>query len=238
MKKKIKVTIHQPNFMPWLGYFDKINKSDIFVVLDHVEMDVKNSKWLKRVKMVINNKVDWVSIPLLKPEQGHMQSIMNIRVDINNKDFLKKKNQILNQYSKCPFYFEIEPMINNFFKDEKKLISEKNIEFIISIINLLKINTKIIKSSNLNITSKKNQMNIDIVKKMGGNTYVSGMGAAYQINDEFVKQGLQLEYSNFDPSSCRYNHLGLNSFVDGLSIIDVISNIGTKELIKNHLNKQ
>jgi hypothetical protein len=52
------IAIHQPDFMPWLGFFYKLSKSDCFVLLDHVHMDIKNSGWIKRVKFLINDTLD------------------------------------------------------------------------------------------------------------------------------------------------------------------------------------
>ena len=222
-----KVTIHQPDFMPWLGLFYKIYISDVFVILDHVEMDVKNSAWLKRVKFFLNNKVEWVSIPLVRPKEGHMLRIQNIEVAIENKEFNKKKNQIVNQYRKHPYYSEIEPIINKYFSKDSNLVCEKNIEFIKDIIERLDIDTKIIRSSTLNISTSKNQMNIDIVKKINGGVYISGMGAdGYQISSDFEKQRLMLEYSNFNADHYKYPQKNAKVFESGLSVVDALMNLG------------
>lgn len=234
--KKI-ITIHQPDFMPWLGLFYKINKSDLFVILDHVQMDVKNSKWLKRVKMFVNNKSEWISIPLLKPKEGHMQAINEILIDVNNKEFKKKKNQIINQYSKHPFFNEVEPLIDVFFDTKVDSVQEKNIQFIKSVLLLLDIKTEIVISSELEIQSSKNQMNIDIIKLLKGDVYMSGMGAdGYQIECDFEKENIKLEYSNFNPLNYQYSQKGGNEFVEGLSVLDAICNVGIDKL-KEMLNE-
>ncbi len=71
--------IHQPNFFPWLGYFDKINRADVFVFLDDVAYPKSGSgmgSWCNRVKLSIQNQSKWVSCPV-KRETGQ-QIIKNV----------------------------------------------------------------------------------------------------------------------------------------------------------------
>ena len=62
------VAIHQPNFLPWLGYFDKIARADRFVILDSVPLQLTGGNYTNRVKMIVSGKPAWITMPL---RRGH-----------------------------------------------------------------------------------------------------------------------------------------------------------------------
>jgi len=227
------VTIHQPDFMPWLGFFYKLSKVDYFVLLDHVEMDVKNAGWIKRVKHLMNDNPQWVTIPLKHPAKGHILPIKDMVIDTNNSAYLKAYRILKNIYAKHPFYKEHIYLVEEFFDFESNSVSERNFFMIKKILQLLEINLTIIKSSELDVQSNKSEMNAEIVKKVGGKTYFSGQGAIeYQNENHFNRLNIELKVSDFDPLKYIYSQIGEKNFIPGLSILDAIMNIGVIEVKK------
>ena len=86
------ITIHQPDFMPWYGFFNKISKVDTWVVLDHVHNNPRKAFWGRRVQILSNGKPLWLSIPLEKPPQeGQLGMPLNImKINLQEKKNISK----------------------------------------------------------------------------------------------------------------------------------------------------
>jgi len=64
------VAIHQPNFLPWLGYFDKLARADTFVLLDSVQFPKRNGTWMNRVKLLVGGEPGWITVPIVRAYHG------------------------------------------------------------------------------------------------------------------------------------------------------------------------
>jgi hypothetical protein len=232
------IAIHQPDFMPWLGFFYKLSKSDCFVLLDHVHMDVKNSGWIKRVKFLINGTPQWVSIPLKRPLEGFSLPINRIMIDLNNPHFQKAYRCLNAAFLNYPYYKEYKYLLDAYFMGSTSCLCDKNFEFIQEVIKLLNLNIKIYKSSDIKIKLTKSEMNAEIVELLGGTVYMSGQGAAsYQNEDDFKNRNIELRVSDFDAIKFAYSQLDREEFKPGLSVVDTLMNIGAEEttrLITQH----
>lgn len=223
------ITIHQPNFFPWLGFFNKINNADTWVVLDHVENNPRESSFLgRRVKLLINKTEKWVSVPLKKPEEKGIIGIPINKMQINEsvpKLMISNKLSIEQSYKKYPFFNTVFPLVENYFNSTESSLMKRNMNFINEVLQKLEIQTEIIYSSSLNCNNKSTNLLIEIIKKVNGTHYLAGEGARkYQIDDLFKEQGITLTYNNFKHPE--YIQPNTDTFIPGLSIIDVLMNIG------------
>lgn len=229
-----KITIHQPDFMPWIGFFNKISKADVFVVLNHVENNPRDSSfWGRRVKILANKTDFWFSIPLVKPPKGIIGiPIKEMEINMNEKKNFKKSLSLIQQnYSKTPFFKDVFPIIENYFNSETENLCHRNMEFITIIMDKLKIDTEVIYSDQLNSKSKSTEMLIEILKKTNGTTYLCGGGAdGYQEDELFNEANIKLEYNNFKHPV--YNQLNTDEFIPGLSIVDLLMNEGFDNAIQ------
>ena len=99
------VAIHQPNFFPWLGFFNKIVKSDYFVLLDDVQMPKKGGTWTNRVPLIISGKKNWLTIPIDRSYSGTMPiNKVKIKNELNWRDKMLKTLYI--SYKKHPYFFK------------------------------------------------------------------------------------------------------------------------------------
>lgn len=212
------VSIHQPNFIPWLGYFYKIKKSDIFVFLDNVQFS-KNS-YQNRVKIKSSQGAIWLTVPV-------MQSFGQLTKDvkINNKEPWREKHlkTIEMNYKRSKYFKPVYEILNQvYYKKEWDLLTELNIEFINKISQYLSIETKTIRSSSLNVDGKSTDLLINIIKELHCFTYFSGKGAVnYQDEDKYKENDITLVYTDFRHPV--YPQLW-KEFVEGLSIIDMLFN--------------
>ncbi|MBK9716737.1 MAG: WbqC family protein [Saprospiraceae bacterium] len=233
------VAIHQPNLFPWLGFFDKINKSDCFIILDHVINRPNDSIYTKRVTILNNNLPYWLTIPLLKPKGIEFMKIKDMKINLEDKFSIKHLKTIEHTYKKAKYYDEIIPLIYNFYNSKSEYISIRNLDFIFIICNKLNIKTRFYYSSELDSKLNATDLLIDLTLKINGNVYLAGGGAeGYQINQMFENSSLGLVYQKF--SNPIYNQLKSSDFITGLSIIDNLMNIGfegTKELLDNEIIK-
>lgn len=214
------VAIHQPNFLPWIGYFYKIAKSDIFVFLDNVQYTKNN--FINRNKIKTPQGVIWLTIPI----SFKFGQLIN-EVKINNKtDWREKHLKTLEMnYKRASSYEDVFKIIKGayYLKDWQNL-SDFNINLIKTIISYLGLNKPIIKSSSLDVQGKSTKLLIQLVKKVEGNVYLSGLGGAkYQEEELFKKEGIKLAYYNF--AYPIYKQLW-SKFIPNLSVIDLFFNYG------------
>ena len=229
LTKKV-VANHQPNYFPWLGYFNKIYKSDTFVFLDEVQFPrTSSANVVNRSKILCNGEAKWLTCTLEK--KGSLVKIgeLEIKNGIKSANFEKIKQY----YKKSKFYKEVIDFVEEIMLYKESNLSNYNINAIQKICEKLDIKREFILQSSLNTTTAKEDLMIEITKKVGGEIYLSGNGARkYQIEENFLKQGVELVYQEFTPRS--YEQNGAKEFIAGLSVLDALFNVGfeaTKELI-------
>lgn len=226
------VAIHQPNFFPWLGYFDKIKRADIFVYLDHTYNNPRTASWYKRVKILLNQQEYWLSLALKSGSQIFMP-LQDIYID---KPLIQKEKHlktILLNYRKHPFFEEVFELIEKYYQHPSELLVERNISFIDTLCNQLQIHTPKVRSSSLNCEKNSTELLIEITQKLEAYIYMAGGGAGgYQEDEKFKESNITLIYQNFQHPT--YAQMGSNGLVTGLSIIDALMNLGfegTKKLL-------
>jgi len=225
------VSIHQPNFLPWLGYFYKIAQSDIFVLLDDVQY-TKNS-FINRNRIKTPQGEQWLTLPV--KQSGSFGQLI-IECEIQQKELAVKKvlNSIKMNYSKSLYYHQYIEAIEKILNTNTHSLSEINIQLILWLCDVLNIHTKIIRSSTLNISGKEStERLVEICKILNADTYLSGKGGVkYQEEVLFDKENIQLKISSFTPPV--YHQLW-GEFIGGLSIVDILLNCGSdsKKFTKN-----
>jgi hypothetical protein len=69
------VAIHQPNFLPWLGFFDKLARADVFVLLNSVQFPrTSKGTWINRVKLLVGGEARWATVPIVRPREAPSRS--------------------------------------------------------------------------------------------------------------------------------------------------------------------
>jgi len=214
MKKKI-VSIHQPNFIPWLGFFDKMAKSDILVIYDN--STVKKNSIVNRNKIKTPQGATWLTVPI------HASLTMPVNqwtIDNSsswNEDHLKT---LFFNYKRAKFFDKIYPEIEKIYSRKHKFLIDLNLELIKFIAKMLNIKTKIEISSGLKAEGEKNEILIDMVKKAKGNIYLSGDGSRDYIDEKlFEKADIELRWQNYKPP--QYSQLW-GEFIPHLSALDFL----------------
>lgn len=231
MQSKNKIlSLMQPTYFPWLGYFNLINKSDIFVIYDTVQLTKRS--WQVRNKIKNNDKELYLTIPVRKTQCRDDLLINQSEIDYNINWVSKHLNSIKHSYLKSPYFDEIYPILENRLLAKPKYLTDITISLILDFIKILDINTQIILSKDIDYTGKKDEALISICKSLNSNTYMSVKGSQnYILEGEnlFEKNNIDLIWHEYQHPV--YNQVGKN-FISHLGIIDVLFNIGPDETKK------
>ena len=220
------VAIHQPNYLPWLGFFHKMHKSDVFVLLD----DIQYTKGYvcNRNKIKTRQGWIWLTVPVLTKGKLNQQ-IKDTK--INNRVHWGKKHwkSISSNYEKAEFFFKYSPFFKDLYWKEWDLLSDLNENIITYITKQLGINTEIVRASELEgVKGNKSDLLISICKAVGADTYLSGAYAAiYMEEKKFKENNLKLIYQKFKHPT--YTQLW-GKFIPQMSAIDLLFNEGPKSL--------
>ena len=219
--------IHQPQFIPWLGYFDKIDQSDVFIFLDYVQYKKNEYQNRNRIKTV--DGWQWLTVPVL---YKFPQKINEVR--INNKIDWKKKHlhALITNYSRAKYFERYIEYFKELYSKEWEIISDINIEVTRQLAGFLGIKKNFIIASEFLSADKEEgdatKRLIDICRLIGADTYLAGKdGAKYMDVEKFTKSGIKLTFQDFKHPV--YNQL-FRKFEPYMSVIDLLFNHGEESL--------
>jgi hypothetical protein len=215
------VAIHQPNFFPWLGYFDKIRRADVFVLLDDVAYPRAGSggmgSWCNRVRLSVQAEARWVTCPLRHMPLG--APIRSAEIDDMQPWRVKLLRTLDANYRKAPQFSVCMGMLEPLINAQESNLATFNIRAIKTVAAHLGLSPRFVLQSQLSESGRATERLISLVKAVGGSAYLSGDGAAgYQRDELFAESGIGLAKLNFhqqaygDPSR----------FIPGLSVIDYL----------------
>jgi len=218
------VTIHQPQYLPWLGYFDKIQKADIFIVLDNVQF--KKNEWQNRNRIRTAQGWQWLTVPVL---HNFGSKINEIKIN-NNEPWRKKHLRALElNYCKAPYFEQYFPYFQEILSRPWENLGEINLCFVRKMLELLGITTKLVLSSEYEAADHKTMRLVDLCRHFNAATYLSGEGGSSYLDEE------QFKINNIDIVVQKYEHPLYNQiwsrsteegFVSHLSIVDLLFNCG------------
>jgi hypothetical protein len=219
----MRIAIHQPNYLPWCGYFYKMAQVDLFVILD--DCSFTKSGVTHRVRIRTPQGTSWLTVPVGKKEVP----ILALSPDPSQDWRTRHWNIIKNSYSKCAFWSEVAPWLEPFLKTKWQRLVDLNLQGIGDVAGLLGVATPLLRTSALPEGLKRtlgsgSLRNLRLCQYLGANTYVSGQGARdYNEEQAFQAAGITLEYLTFQHPV--YPQAG-KGFVPGLSVLDLLFNCG------------
>jgi hypothetical protein len=217
------VVIHQPDFLPHLGFFHRLLRADVFIILDHVPISKRG--WVHRDKIKTPLGEEWITIPVRKI--GSQPIIMEAEIEYNSQ-FEKVLRLIQSNYSSAQYYHEIFPPLIAQLNQCTTSLLNHNLGLLMLLLEWFDIHiAHMPRSSALGITTRKSQMNADLVTAVGGDTYLSGTGAKdYHEDSPFLDAGVTVVWQEFKHPV--YPQL-YGDFVPYLSSIDLLFNCGIKQ---------
>ena len=220
------IAIHQPEYLPWLGFFKKMMNVELFVFLDDVQFRKKG--WQNRNRIRINDGTTLLSIPV---HTHSYPKINEVTIDNEKNWSIRHKKSILYNYARAPYFDEIKDFIESIFEKKFQYLVDLNTEIIKFIMNELEIKSKIVFSSELEISKKGSDRVLDICKAVGADHYITGtFWAESNLRvEEFKKSNIDVEFQKFQHPIYKQIH---GEFIPEMSIIDLLFNKGRKEAKK------
>lgn len=219
------VAIHQPNFFPWLGYFDKIARADIFVLLDDVQFPRTGGSWVNRVQMLEQGKAAWKTVPVRRASRG-LQAISSIEIADDVTWRTKLLNALRTNYGAAPAYAEVMPFVAGLVEHPTDLLCEFNVHAIRQVVSRLGLDhARVVRQHELGVSGQATELLVNLVRAAGGGVYLCGDGSqGYLEPDAFARAGLRLEFQSF--SHPVYQQRVTKEFISGLSVIDALMHCG------------
>lgn len=220
------VAIHQPEYLPWLGFFKKMMNVELFVFLDDVQFRKKG--WQNRNRIRINDGTTLLSIPV---HTHSYPKINEVTIDNEKNWSIRHKKSILYNYARAPYFGEIKDFIESIFEKKFQYLVDLNTEIIKFVMNELEIKSKIVFSSELEISKKGSDRVLDICKAVDADHYITGtFWAESNLRvEEFKKSNIDVEFQKFQHPIYKQIH---GEFIPEMSIIDLLFNEGRKEAKK------
>lgn len=226
MMQKKTVAITQSNYIPWKGYFDMINRSDVFVLYDTAQYTKRD--WRNRNRIKTQDGLKWLTIPVRVKGQFY-QAINETRV--SDRDWRYKHWKMIEyNYKRAPFFSEYGPVVEELYLGcDSEFLSDINLRFLKGICQILNIKTEFRYSSEFSLAGDRTERLVNICEALSADKYITGPAAkAYMQEDMFREAKIELEWMDYS----RYKEYPqmTDPFDHSVSVVDLILNIGPKAI--------
>jgi len=218
--------IHQPDFLPHLGFFHRFLQADLWVILDNVQFVHKTSKsWNNRDKIKTPQGEKWITVMVQKCTlQTNISEVLLSTEIAWRNDHL---NLIKENYKKAPYFSEIFPFLEELYRFECGKMIDFNLKSIDMLLKLFDIKISSLLASTLNPAGRKNKLLVDILKKVNASVYLSGVGAkSYFEQKTFDDAKIKVIWQDFKHPVYPQLH---GEFKPYLSSIDLLMNCGIEK---------
>lgn len=218
----MKIVISQPMYFPWVGMFEQIRLCDIYVHYDDVQFS--KGSFTNRVQIKTIDGSKWLTVPLDDIKLG--QEIREVRLKNRQKWHESHLNILKQVYAKAPYQQEMLDLVSSVFSQPATTISDLSINSISAICKYFDIAQpdNFLYSSEIGLNGKSSERVLDIVKYLGGTTYITGHGAKnYLDHSLFDDNKIDIEYMNYRKNIYPQSY---GEFTPYVSTLDLIANVG------------
>ena len=218
------VSVHQPQYLPWLGYFDKIRRADFFVLLDNVQF--KKNEWQNRNRIKTAQGWQWLTVPV---KYKFPQLINEVIINNTVKWQHKQRQAILSNYKKAPCYHYLDAFFDEIFSRSWRSIAQLNIRVVTMLTKILGIDTPLFVASEIGeFPNDPDERLIAITEHFKADAYLAGSGGRqYMGLVKFRERGIEVLFQDYKHPV--YDQL-FGEFVPYMSAIDLILNHGENSL--------
>jgi hypothetical protein len=219
------VAAHQPHYMPWLGYLDKLAKADLFVVMDDLQFEAQNYQNRQRLKLA--SGPHWLTVPLARGSQSDLILDKRIVGCANVKQHWQHRHwqTILTNYRRAPYFDRYAEELHDVFTREWTHLLELDLHMLSLARKWLDIDTPMLRSSGLGLSGTKTERLIDLCKRLGARCYLTGAGgsSSYLDAEKMGRSGVGVIWQNFQHPTYPQRH---GAFVSHLGFLDLLFNVG------------
>jgi hypothetical protein len=217
------ITIHQPLYMPWLGFFHKTMLSDEVCILDNVQFS--DGDYIHRNRIKSSSGYKWLTLPVDK--KNHFNKSIN-QIQMIGDNWAKEHARLLEIFYADAPYFSLyfEELRNIITKKSSNFLVDLDMALILFLFEKLEIETNVVLASTLKAQGKKSELIVSICKELKASTYLSGQNGINYLNvSDFNDAGIEIEFQNYLHPVYPQLHSG---FLPNMSVIDLLFNCGPK----------
>jgi len=235
----LKLSIHQTDFWPWAGLFNKIATSDKFVVFDCVQAP-RGKSWFSRNRILLQGGPAWITLPIYRSSN---QKIFEVRINDEVNYRAKHLGTLRQAYAKTSYFQEVFDFVEGLYAAEHQFARDFSLSIISAVCRRLNIRTEFVEVRDLIPDSRiselrGNDLVLEICLAAKATSYLSGTGCLDFIKPEdFLLNKVSFEFQEFVQNE--YPQPGCSTFHPSMSILDVLFCVGfrkTEEIIKGVLN--
>ncbi len=219
----MRVAIHQPQYLPWLGYLDKLDSADVFIVLDTVQF--KKHEWQNRNRIRTKAGWQWLTVPIIDRFPERID-----RVEINaSVDWSRKHRQALRlHYGRAPHWEPLGPALLALLERPWTRLCDLNVAALDLLCDHCGLSTRRLLASGLTAREDPTDRLIDLCRAVGGTAYLAGeSGPDYMDLGRFAQAGIAVSVQDYRHPAYPQQH---TPFVSHLSVVDLLFNCGPESL--------
>ena len=217
------IAIMQPTFLPWLGYFDLIDRIDLMVFLDSVQFE--RQSWQQRNRLKIGGELQWLTVPVLR--SGHAgDTIREMQIDLTRGFPQKLLRTIEQHYHRAPYFAQHFPQMKETLESGECSLSALNRKLIQWLVGALGLRAEFRLSSEMQATGRRSALLVGICQELGVKKYLSPFGSASYIledREEFERAEISVAFQHYEHPD--YSQLSL-PFLPYASTLDLLFNEG------------
>jgi hypothetical protein len=221
------VTVHQPHFLPWLGYLHRMAQADLFVLLDHVQFERRN--YQNRTRIRLGGEARWLTVPV--EQRSQKERIEEKRIDNSLHGTARwwppSHFQTIRQaYREAPYMAEHAPALRALFETRWERLVELNAAALELLRDAFGIRTRLVRSSQLGVAGAKSELILNLCRAVGADALLAGLGGSRDYLDRaaFERAGVRIVFQEFEHPV--YAQCGGGTFTRGLSSLDALLNCG------------
>lgn len=223
----MKIAVMQPTYLPWIGYFDLMDDSDVFIFHDSIQFEKQS--WQQRNQIKTPTELRWLSVPVLIA--GRSTQLINEVEIVRTAGFPQKHvNQLEEHYRRAPHFKRYFPELRAILTDPALSLSQLNQALIRAMAGMLGLSPRFMTSSTMQATGVRSERLVNLCRELGATTYLSPLGSAgYMLEDRalFEQAGLTVVFQHYEHP--RYRQVS-EPFLPFASAVDVLFNEGDDAL--------
>ena len=215
----MRVAIHQPQFLPWLGYLDKIDRADLFVLLDSVQF--KKNEWQNRNRIRTAQGSQWLTVPVL---HNFGQSIKDVRINQMTDWRANHLRAVEMHYAQAAHREPVMAGLRAIYEQPWDRLADLNLAVLRWLLGEFGIKTPLRLSSDMQLPEEPTERLIEICRAVGATCYLAGAGSKdYMDFKKFEKAGMAVEVQDFHHPVYRQCY---EPFIPAMSAIDLLLTCG------------
>lgn len=218
------VAIHQPHYLPWLGYLHRMAQVDLFIVLDHVQFERRN--YQNRAQIRLGGEARWLTVPVLQRSQKELI----LEKEVDNSDPRPwgplQFSSLRHAYSEAQHFKTYAGALRALLEARWTRLAELNCSTLDFMREAFEIRTPLARSSELGVPGARSELILNLCRAVGADRLLAGFGGSrgYLDVEAFAREGVRVQWHEFEHPS--YTQCGPQPFIPGLAAIDLLFNCG------------